>query len=145
MNIDKPLDDLVQANRKSRSTRGGLARRGSAPRAPAAPRAAVVQDNSAGAAAARARYGGRASGPRTGGAPVAALPAQGAVVGDKIVISNLPDDVTEVQINVRPCCSAGPADGGCRSCSRRLSARSGLPRLRTTRRERARAWLRFSS
>lgn len=86
MNIDKSLDDII-TTKKSRSRQaprgGGIARRG----APA--RAAAIPTGPAG--------GGQRRAPQVA---QGALPGLEGVVGDKIVVSNLPEDVTEQQIKV---------------------------------------------
>ena len=89
LNIDKSLDDII-TTKKSRSRQaprgGGIARRG----APA--RAAVPANGPAG--------GGQRRAPQQGNGQVG-IPGLEGVVGDKIVVSNLPEDVTEQQIRVR--------------------------------------------
>ncbi|KAI5479987.1 hypothetical protein MNV49_002277 [Pseudohyphozyma bogoriensis] len=90
MNLDKPLDELIatkkKANRGRRAPRGG---------------------------AAGAATGGRIpSGPQAGRKAPAATPAAAASsqipVGDKIVVSNLPDDVTEAQVKELFTSTIGP-------------------------------------
>lgn len=99
MNIDKPLDEMVSAARKSRNSnraprRGAAAAGGvAAPRVPAGP-----------GAGARARYSGAA--PAQNAAPAAGLLG---VVGDKIIVSNLPDDVKEADVTVSPAPAPPPA------------------------------------
>lgn len=103
MNIDKPLDELVAANRKVRQPRVQK------PRAPQnnnntnnganqGGRAAQQQN---GAGGARARYAGNA--PMNNGQqlPAARAAAGAPLPGDKIIVSNLPDDVSETMIKVR--------------------------------------------
>lgn len=80
MNIDKPLDDIVaESKKKSRGTRR-----------PRGPRNAAAAGGAAPAAPA-------AAAPRA--AAAAAAPVH---VGDKIIVSNLPTDVNEQQVKVRP-------------------------------------------
>ncbi|GAA6040678.1 hypothetical protein JCM8097_000872 [Rhodosporidiobolus ruineniae] len=85
MNIDRPLDDVIQEKRKSRGPRR--------PRGPRNPSA----NNGNGAAAA---------------APAAAAAAPAAVkpvhVGDKVIVSNLPEDVNEQQIRELFTSTVGP-------------------------------------
>lgn len=91
MNIDKSLDEIVTAAKKSRGPRvprggasGGVGpRRGGGQQPQANRRVANVQ-----------------SGKVPTGPKQFSIPGLEGVVGDKIVISNLPDDVTEVQIKV---------------------------------------------
>ncbi|GMK57321.1 hypothetical protein CspeluHIS016_0401550 [Cutaneotrichosporon spelunceum] len=105
MDIDKPLDEMISA--KPRGRRGGRGRGASsstaAPSREAAPR---------GAAGARARYSGSA--PRnvsqTQRAAAAAPAGAKPVTADatKIIISNLPTDVTEPQVRDLMQSTVGP-------------------------------------
>lgn len=106
MDIDKPLDEIIDQKRSERkSARGrgsgrgrGAARGGGAVRgAGAAPAAAAstgpVRNKHTGGAAAARSAGPAASAPAK---PVIPLMADGS----KIIVSNLPTDVTENQIRV---------------------------------------------
>ncbi|GAA5893050.1 hypothetical protein JCM6882_006925 [Rhodosporidiobolus microsporus] len=84
MNIDRPLDEVIQEKRKSR-----------APRRPRGPR------NPSNAAAA----GGAAPVAAKAAAPVAAKTVH---VGDKVIVSNLPEDVNEQQIRELFTSTVGP-------------------------------------
>lgn len=90
MNIDRPLDEVIQEKRKGRG-----------PRRPRQPRA----EGDAPAAAAAPSGPRQPRQPRNanqGAAAPAPAAAGGQVhVGDKVIISGLPDDVNEQQIRVR--------------------------------------------
>lgn len=103
MDIDKPLDEIIDQKRSERRStrgrgrggaRGGGAARG-APRGGAAASTGPVRNRHVGNAAAAA--GPAASAP---GKPVIPLMADGS----KIIVSNLPIDVTENQIRVSCTC-----------------------------------------
>lgn len=101
MNIDKPLDEIIATNKRANGRRGG---RGGAGGGAAQPARVQPQQNAA-VGGARARYGGNA--PRQNNqAVVHPLPKQqqqsqrAMPLGEKIIVSNLPDDVTEAQIRV---------------------------------------------
>ncbi|GAA5859376.1 hypothetical protein JCM8547_002006 [Rhodosporidiobolus lusitaniae] len=86
MNIDRPLDEVIQEKRKSRG-----------PRRPRGPR------NPSNAAPAQAA---QAAAPK---AAAPAVPAAGQVhVGDKVIISGLPEDVNEQQIRELFTSTVGP-------------------------------------
>jgi hypothetical protein len=90
MDVDKPLDELVAANRKQR---GGRGRRP----AGAAGRANVGQRQASNPSAARQKYSGSVpaqKGSRSGPSNVS------VPVASKIVVSNLPQDVTAGQLKV---------------------------------------------
>lgn len=101
MNIDKPLDEIIATTKRSRAPRSATGPRGGGvgPRRGGGPVGGVPRSP---------------TGPANGGArrgPAGVVPAGGQtipglenVVGDKIVISNLPEDVTEPQIKVRGFC-----------------------------------------
>lgn len=99
MNIDKSLDEIVAGARKAKAG----ARKQTASRGVGNKRGGGVQQaqttrrvtNVPGSA-----RGGVPTGPANSGHLFAALPGLEGVVGDKIVISNLPEDVTEIQIKV---------------------------------------------
>jgi hypothetical protein len=102
MQLDQPLDDLVQKARKERSSGQRRGRgRGLGPR----------RDSSNIGPVRNARRGGSGGG---GLAPGLGRPARSssnlpAQAGEgKIVVSNLPDDVTEAQIRVRKLESLSP-------------------------------------
>jgi THO complex subunit 4 len=101
MDIDKPLDEIIDQKRSERRTtrgrgrggaRGGSAARGAA-RGGAAASTGPVRNRHTGNAAAAGAAGPAASAP---GKPVIPLMADGS----KIIVSNLPTDVTENQIRV---------------------------------------------
>lgn len=101
MDIDKPLDEIIDQKRSERrSARGrgrgrGAARGGGAVRSAGAPAGTgPVRNKHTGGAAAAGAAGPAASAP---GKPVIPLMADGS----KIIVSNLPTDVTENQIRVR--------------------------------------------
>lgn len=101
MDIDKPLDEIIDQKRSERrSARGrgrgrGAARGGGAVRGAGAPAGTgPVRNKHTGGAAAAGAAGPAASAP---GKPVIPLMADGS----KIIVSNLPTDVTENQIRVR--------------------------------------------
>lgn len=115
MDIDRPLDDIVEEKRaerrKASAGRGGNRGRGRGGRgdAKAAGRAAVASAQaSGGVGPVRNRYAGNAAAANNAG-PAASIPAlQVAAVplmadGSKIIVSNLPQDVTEHQIRVCFC------------------------------------------
>lgn len=97
MNIDKPLDDIITSKRSakrgssSRGGPGGAARtaRGGGGRAPAPAGGVGPQRNARGSAAAAAPA-----------RPAQPQFAPDTIPGDKVVVSNLPEDVTEAQIRV---------------------------------------------
>ncbi|GAA5931819.1 hypothetical protein JCM10213_005864 [Rhodosporidiobolus nylandii] len=98
MNIDRPLDEVIQEKRKSRS--GGGRRGGRGPRAAAAA-------NGEGAAAAPAAAPRQPRQPKAAAAqPAAAQTTQH--VGDKVIVSNLPEDVNEQQIRELFTSTVGP-------------------------------------
>jgi hypothetical protein len=96
MNIDRPLDEVIQEKRKSRGPR-----RARQPRAPAA----EGTDGAAAPAAAprQPRQPRNANVNAQSGAAASAAGGQ-EHVGDKVIISGLPDDVNENQIRVRSHC-----------------------------------------
>ncbi|GAA5840705.1 hypothetical protein JCM11251_004186 [Rhodosporidiobolus azoricus] len=87
MNIDRPLDEVIQEKRKSRPARR--------PRGPRNAGNGAAAGGAAGASAA---------------APAAAAPAQAKTVhvGDKVIVSNLPEDVNEQQIRELFTSTVGP-------------------------------------
>ncbi|BEI86225.1 hypothetical protein CcaverHIS002_0605120 [Cutaneotrichosporon cavernicola] len=103
MDIDKPLDEMIAA--KPRGRRGGRGRGASSASAPsrdAAPR---------GAAGARARYSGSAPRNVSQTQRAAVVPAANKPVtadATKIIISNLPTDVTEAQVRDLMQSTVGP-------------------------------------
>jgi len=120
MDIDKPLDAIIDAKRaERRSSRGrggkgsgrGAARGGGAGRGGQQQQVQVVAvqpvNASAGTGPVRNRYSGNIANARNGGgaaaAPAAAGSKQAPIIplmadGSKIIVSNLPMDVTENQI-----------------------------------------------
>lgn len=101
MDIDKPLDEIIDQKRSERRStrgrgrggaRGGAAGRGAA-RGAGAASTGPVRNKHTGNAAAAGAAGPAASAP---GKPVIPLMADGS----KIIVSNLPTDVTENQIRV---------------------------------------------
>ncbi|BEJ17303.1 hypothetical protein CspHIS471_0607040 [Cutaneotrichosporon sp. HIS471] len=104
MDIDKPLDEMIAA--KPRGRRGGRGRGASsstsAPSRDAAPRGAV---------GARARYSGSAPRNVSQTQRAAVMPAANKPVtadATKIIISNLPTDVTEAQVRDLMQSTVGP-------------------------------------
>ena len=99
MDIDRPLDDMVQANKKARGTRAGRKASGSG-----AARGGARSGGAAPASGGRAKYAGsvpaqsRQSG---GGAPASGPLAKIPPAAGKIIVSGLPNDVTENQVKVR--------------------------------------------
>lgn len=110
MDIDKPLDDIIKQRRSARGpargrgrggVRGGAAGRGAARGGAAASSTGPVRNRHTGAAAASGAAGPAASAP---GKPVLPLMADGS----KIIVSNLPTDVTENQIRDLFATTVGP-------------------------------------
>lgn len=114
MDIDRPLDEIVAEKRaeqrKSSSARGGRGgrggSRGGSSAAKAAGRAAIAGKESGSIGPVRNRHsGGFAASNNAGPAAAAGRTAAAAVPlmvdGSKILMSNLPQDVTENQIRVR--------------------------------------------
>jgi hypothetical protein len=102
MELDKPLDEIIAQERSKRRTsrgrgrgaaRGGSVGRGAA-RGAGASSTGPIRNKHTGGAAAAAAAGPAASAP---GKPIIPLMADGS----KIIVSNLPIDVTENQIRVR--------------------------------------------
>lgn len=103
MDVDKPLDELVQANRKQR---GGRGRRGGGAGA-AGGRANVGQRTaSTSSSAARQKYSSTVPGQKGGRGGASTL--SGAPLAHKIVISNLPEDVAQGQIKDLLVSTVGP-------------------------------------
>ena len=87
MNIDKPLDAIIAAKpKKAAGGRGRGARRGR----PSAKAAALGASQNAAVIAANNRN-----------KPAVQIPGRGGALGSKIILSNLPLDVTEPQVKVR--------------------------------------------
>lgn len=99
MDIDRPLDDLVQANKKrsgkgsARKASGSGAGRGGARSGGAAP-ASGGRAKYAGAVPSQSRQSG-------GGAPPSGPLSKIPPAAGKIIVSGLPNDVTENQVKVR--------------------------------------------
>lgn len=93
MNIDKSLDEIV-ANKK-RAPRPNAARNNSRNDNAGGGRRAPAQPQAAGRAPQQQQQQ-----PRKNTNNNAAIPGLAGIVGDKVVISNLPTDVTEAQIKV---------------------------------------------
>ncbi|CAK9784398.1 unnamed protein product [Cutaneotrichosporon oleaginosum] len=105
MDIDKPLDEMISA--KPRNRRGGGRARG-----PSAPNSAPAREAAPrGAAGARARYSGSAPRNASQTQRAAAVPAAAKPItadATKIIISNLPTDVTEAQVRDLMQSTVGP-------------------------------------
>lgn len=97
MALDQSLDDIISTKKQSRA-RGGNTRRGAGARAGGASGAAQQSGGRGGQARGGAKQGQAPA--QTLAAVAAAAPAARLPVGDKIVVSNLPDDVTEQQVRV---------------------------------------------
>ncbi|GAA98735.1 uncharacterized protein L969DRAFT_57494 [Mixia osmundae IAM 14324] len=108
MNIDQPLDTVIAEKRKNnRSKRGGRGPRNTAGTGGAAPSAPSARDRYAGSAPASNKQAAKG---QTGSGAVG-LPS--GLDGHKIIVSNLPDDVTENQIRELFSSTVGP----CKSVS----------------------------
>lgn len=99
MALDQSLDDIISTKKQSRA-RGGNTRRGAGARAGGASGAAQQSGGRGGQARGGAKQGQAPAQAQTLAAVAAAAPAARLPVGDKIVVSNLPDDVTEQQVRV---------------------------------------------
>ncbi|EPQ31443.1 uncharacterized protein PFL1_00778 [Pseudozyma flocculosa PF-1] len=97
MNLDKPLDALIAEKPKKGGARGGRGRRGTS--RPGGAKAAALGNRAQNAAVVAASNRNK---------PPVVIPGRGNNAGSKIILSNLPLDVTEAQVKELFATTIGP-------------------------------------